>query len=210
MLPSGYGRRGERGYSERHSSTGLDNSSCPDHDLPSWHRHDRDPPRLGIHCNGCGHRRADRFSTGNLVEDENPRLAIAAAAASTKSESAFSGVCPCPDGKLIGVPTHDSNPTVTALPTVVGAPDSFKGTMSADVVADALAAGVRDAGGNPLIVALADGGEGTADVVPKVLAARIMTIPTTGPWVRRWRDRFSCPRTAASRWWRPQPRPDCT
>jgi NAD(P)-dependent dehydrogenase (short-subunit alcohol dehydrogenase family) len=27
MPPSGYGRRGERGYSERHSSTGLDNSS---------------------------------------------------------------------------------------------------------------------------------------------------------------------------------------
>jgi hypothetical protein len=29
---------------------------------------------------------------------------------------------------------------VTAMPTVVVAPDSFKGTMSADVVADALAA----------------------------------------------------------------------
>ena len=53
--------------------------------------------------------------------------------------------------------------------------------MSADVVADALAAGVRDAGGNAAIVALADGGEGTADVLRKPLNANAITIPTSGP-----------------------------
>jgi glycerate kinase len=51
--------------------------------------------------------------------------------------------------------------------TVIVAPDSFKGTMSASIVAHALAAGVRDAGANPLVVALADGGEGTAGVLGK-------------------------------------------
>jgi glycerate kinase len=70
---------------------------------------------------------------------------------------------------------------VTAVATVVVAPDSFKGTMSAVVVADALAAGVRDAGGSPVIAALADGGEGTAEVLRKVLVASTITIPTTGP-----------------------------
>jgi glycerate kinase len=70
---------------------------------------------------------------------------------------------------------------VTAAATVVVAPDSFKGTMSAVVVADALAAGVRDAGGSPVIVALADGGEGTAEVLRKVLNANTISIPTTGP-----------------------------
>jgi glycerate kinase len=70
---------------------------------------------------------------------------------------------------------------VTAAATVVVAPDSFKGTMSAEVVADSLAAGVRDAGGTPLAVALADGGEGTAEVLRKALSAKTIEFPTTGP-----------------------------
>lgn len=70
---------------------------------------------------------------------------------------------------------------MTPTATVVVAPDSFKGTMSAQVVADALAAGVRDAGGSPLLAALADGGEGTADALCKALSARDITIPTMGP-----------------------------
>jgi glycerate kinase len=70
---------------------------------------------------------------------------------------------------------------VTAVATVVVAPDSFKGTMSADVVADAMAAGVRDAGGRPLVAALADGGEGTADVLRKVLGDNVVNVRTSGP-----------------------------
>ncbi|CAN5634020.1 glycerate kinase [soil metagenome] len=70
---------------------------------------------------------------------------------------------------------------MTTNATVVIAPDSFKGTMSADVVAEALAAGVGDAGATPVIVALADGGEGTAEVLRKVLAAKTLVVPTTGP-----------------------------
>lgn len=50
-------------------------------------------------------------------------------------------------------------------PRVLVAPDSFKGTMSAAVVADALAAGVRDAGGETDVCPVADGGEGTLEAL---------------------------------------------
>lgn len=46
-------------------------------------------------------------------------------------------------------------------PRVVLAPDSFKGTLSAAEVAEALAEGVREARGAPLLCPVADGGEGT-------------------------------------------------
>lgn len=54
-------------------------------------------------------------------------------------------------------------------PTIVVAPDSFKGTYSAAEVAAAIGSGIRDAGANAIELPLADGGEGTLDVV---LAAR--------------------------------------
>ncbi|MBB3042889.1 glycerate kinase [Nocardioides soli] len=50
-------------------------------------------------------------------------------------------------------------------PRVLVAPDSFKGTMSAAVVADALAAGVREAGGETDVCPVADGGEGTLEAL---------------------------------------------
>ncbi len=58
---------------------------------------------------------------------------------------------------------------VPARPPVVVAPDSFKGTLSAPLVADALAAGLRRAGWACDLCPVADGGEGTLEAL---LAAR--------------------------------------
>lgn len=57
---------------------------------------------------------------------------------------------------------------MTSGPTagkVVVAPDSFKGTFTAREVAEAMAAGVRRAGGEVDLCPLADGGEGTMEVL---------------------------------------------
>jgi glycerate kinase len=51
------------------------------------------------------------------------------------------------------------------VPRVVCAPDKLRGALDAFEAAEALAAGVRRAGGEPLACALADGGEGTLAVV---------------------------------------------
>ena len=55
------------------------------------------------------------------------------------------------------------------------APDSFKGTFSAADVAAALAAGVRGTGGEAVELPLADGGEGTMEVLAAALGAEIRT-----------------------------------
>jgi glycerate kinase len=67
---------------------------------------------------------------------------------------------------------------------VVIAPDSFKGTLAADRVAAALAAGWRSARPGDEVVALpvADGGEGTLDVfAAAVPGARRHAVTVTGP-----------------------------
>ncbi|GAB3675883.1 glycerate kinase [Angustibacter aerolatus] len=61
------------------------------------------------------------------------------------------------------------------------APDAFKGTMSADVVARALAEGVAEAGGEPVRCPLADGGEGTAEVLRAALGGDLVEVVATGP-----------------------------
>jgi len=66
-------------------------------------------------------------------------------------------------------------------PVVLLAPDSFKGTLSAAAVAAALAAGVRDAGGVPVAFPVADGGEGTAEVLAAALGGRQVRREVTGP-----------------------------
>ncbi|HYZ79475.1 MAG TPA: glycerate kinase [Gaiellaceae bacterium] len=53
------------------------------------------------------------------------------------------------------------------------APDSFKGTFSAADVAAALAAGIRDTGREAVELPLADGGEGTIEVLAAALGAEI-------------------------------------
>ncbi|MFC3849613.1 glycerate kinase [Corynebacterium hansenii] len=55
--------------------------------------------------------------------------------------------------------------------TVICCPDSFKGTATAREAADAMAAGVRDAGARAIAAAMADGGEGTAELLAAAWAA---------------------------------------
>jgi glycerate kinase len=61
------------------------------------------------------------------------------------------------------------------LQPVVVAPDSFKGTFSAAEVAAALAAGVQDTGRESVELPLADGGEGTMEVLAAALGAEVRT-----------------------------------
>jgi glycerate kinase len=64
------------------------------------------------------------------------------------------------------------------LPVLV-APDSFKGTFSAREVAEAVAAGLRDAGRDAHRLPVADGGEGTMEVLVNALGGdvRAVTVP---------------------------------
>jgi glycerate 2-kinase len=65
----------------------------------------------------------------------------------------------------------------------VCAPNAFKGTVSAAVAARALAAGVVDAGWTALELPVADGGDGTLDVLLAAAggSARIQLLRVTGP-----------------------------
>jgi glycerate kinase len=66
---------------------------------------------------------------------------------------------------------------------VVCAPNAFKGTLSAKNAATALARGVRDAGGVPAALPVADGGDGTLDVLLAAAGAagRVEHVRVTGP-----------------------------
>ena len=66
------------------------------------------------------------------------------------------------------------------LPALV-APDSFKGTFSAQQVAAALAAGLRDAGRAAVEMPVADGGEGTIDALLSTLAGELRTAQVSDP-----------------------------
>lgn len=63
---------------------------------------------------------------------------------------------------------------------VVCCPDKFRGTLTARQAADALAAGVARAGRQAIALPLADGGEGTLDVLCQAPAGRRIT-RVTGP-----------------------------
>jgi glycerate 2-kinase len=65
---------------------------------------------------------------------------------------------------------------------IVIAPDSFKGTYTAEQVATAIATGVKDAGGEPICVPGADGGEGTLATLTEPLGLQHITVPTVDPW----------------------------
>lgn len=66
------------------------------------------------------------------------------------------------------------------LPVVV-APDSFKGTFSAADVAAAMASGLRGAGREAHELPVADGGEGTMDVLMSALGGEIRTLTVSDP-----------------------------
>lgn len=67
-------------------------------------------------------------------------------------------------------------------PRVACAPNAFRGTLGAPAAASALAAGVRDAGGEPACIPMADGGDGTLDVLMRAVpGARATRHPARGP-----------------------------
>ena len=61
-------------------------------------------------------------------------------------------------------------------------PDSFKGTYTAQQLADAIADGLHDGGGDPIRIPGADGGEGTLAALTEALHLQHITIQTVGPW----------------------------
>lgn len=62
------------------------------------------------------------------------------------------------------------------------APDSFKGTFTAAEVARAIGSGVRSANVSPLFLPVADGGEGTEEILGTALGACRIHVDTVGPW----------------------------
>jgi glycerate 2-kinase len=66
------------------------------------------------------------------------------------------------------------------LPALV-APDSFKGTFTAQEVAAAIAAGLRAAGREAEELPVADGGEGTMDVLRGVLGGELRSVTVSDP-----------------------------
>jgi glycerate kinase len=67
-----------------------------------------------------------------------------------------------------------------SLPALV-APDSFKGTFSAAEVAATVAEGLRGAGREAVELPVADGGEGTVDVLVQVLGGELRSATVTDP-----------------------------
>ncbi len=67
------------------------------------------------------------------------------------------------------------------------APDSFKGTYTAAEVADAIAAGAESAGHEAVRMPVADGGEGTLDVLTDPLGLERIDVDAVNPW------RVPCP-----------------
>ena len=67
-----------------------------------------------------------------------------------------------------------------SLPVLV-APDSFKGTFSASEVAAAIAAGLRSAEREAHELPVADGGEGTMDVLMTALGGEVRTVTASDP-----------------------------
>jgi len=67
-------------------------------------------------------------------------------------------------------------------PLAVCAPNAFKGTLSAHAAAAAMARGVRDAGADAIEIPVADGGDGTLDVLLAARAdSRVTRHRVTGP-----------------------------
>ena len=66
------------------------------------------------------------------------------------------------------------------LPALV-APDSFKGTFAARAVAAAIAGGLRSAGREAVELPVADGGEGTMEVLVTALGGDIRTVTASDP-----------------------------
>src|SRR6516162_7171280 len=70
---------------------------------------------------------------------------------------------------------------------VLVAPDKFRGTVSAREAAAAIALGASRAGWNAVELPLADGGEGTLDVLGGANRATVVTGPLGEPVEAAWR-----------------------
>jgi glycerate kinase len=65
--------------------------------------------------------------------------------------------------------------------TILVAPDSFKGTLSAVEVADAIGRGLEEAGRPVDLCPVADGGEGTLDALADALGGELRTVSVSDP-----------------------------
>ena len=75
-----------------------------------------------------------------------------------------------------------SMPAIAGIPdTILIAPDSFKGTFTSFEVAAAIAAGLTGAGWKVDPCPVADGGEGTLEVLRDALGAEVVMAPDTDP-----------------------------
>jgi glycerate kinase len=83
-------------------------------------------------------------------------------------------------------------PAIAGVPrTVLVAPDSFKGTMSAARVATAIARGLQAGGLDVDLCPTADGGEGTLDALRGPLRAEMRTAAATDPLGREIEAQFA-------------------
>jgi glycerate kinase len=74
-----------------------------------------------------------------------------------------------------------SSPLVRTLPHLVAAPDKFRGTATAADVAAAASRGARAVGWSAEEIPLADGGEGTLDVLARALSGERRDVTVRGP-----------------------------
>src|SRR5262249_42869155 len=81
--------------------------------------------------------------------------------------------------------------------TILIAPDSFKGTLAAVEVAEALARGVRAAGRPVDLCPVGDGGEGTLDALLPAIGGEIRVAEGSDPLGRPVRARFGLARPYA-------------
>jgi glycerate 2-kinase len=77
--------------------------------------------------------------------------------------------------------THTLRMLSAFMHAALVAPDSFKGTFSAHEVAAAIASGLRAAGRDAVELPVADGGEGTMDVLVGALGGELRTITASDP-----------------------------
>jgi len=71
------------------------------------------------------------------------------------------------------------------------APDAFKGTFDAPTVAAALGRGLKRAGADPDLCPVADGGEGTMELLAGALGAQLQTVTVSDPLGRPVDCRFA-------------------
>jgi glycerate 2-kinase len=83
------------------------------------------------------------------------------------------------------------------MPTVLIASDKFKGSLSSEQVGQAVAEGLADEGVAAQVLAVADGGEGTARALCRCLGGRIVEATVTdAPWSRCQNGSTRSPRSS--------------